>query len=216
MALSYNLGYQESISVHPTRRQNFAGKPYSNFPNIWQWLIYLSQLVPVCGKYIFLYFSYFQTPDPWFPPKYAPASTSDQQIMSLYPLQVHAQSVEAHKAIWLWRLYLIPGTPNMSLYLIPGLEKIKWHRTAQSTHCALEPVSHLLIANWLMTIVLWIWLSLSLSLPWFVFVFVFNLYSICLRYICLCLLRESFTWLCSPLVEPPHQPGAAVSSGVPL
>ena len=39
MALSYNLGYQEIISVHPTRRQNFAGKPYSNFPNIWQWLI---------------------------------------------------------------------------------------------------------------------------------------------------------------------------------
>ena len=40
MALSYNLGYQESISVHPTRRQNFAGKVYSNFPNIWEWLIY--------------------------------------------------------------------------------------------------------------------------------------------------------------------------------
>ena len=39
MALSYNLGYQESISVHPTRRQNFAGKPYLNFPNIWEWLI---------------------------------------------------------------------------------------------------------------------------------------------------------------------------------
>ena len=41
MALSYNLGYQESISVHPTRRQNFAGKPYSIFPNIWEWLIYV-------------------------------------------------------------------------------------------------------------------------------------------------------------------------------
>ena len=40
MALSYNLGYQESISVHPTRRQNFAGKVCSNFPNIWEWLIY--------------------------------------------------------------------------------------------------------------------------------------------------------------------------------
>ena len=40
MALSYNLGYQESISVHPTRRQIFAGKPYSTFPNIWEWLIY--------------------------------------------------------------------------------------------------------------------------------------------------------------------------------
>ena len=39
MALSYNLGYQESISVHPTRRQNFAGKVYSNFPNIWEWLL---------------------------------------------------------------------------------------------------------------------------------------------------------------------------------
>ena len=40
MALSYNLGYQESISVHPTRRQIFAGKPDSTFPNIWQWLIH--------------------------------------------------------------------------------------------------------------------------------------------------------------------------------
>ena len=39
MALSYNLGYQETISVHPTRRQNFAGKPYSTLPNIWEWLI---------------------------------------------------------------------------------------------------------------------------------------------------------------------------------
>ena len=27
MALSYNLGYQEIISVHPTRRLIFAGKP---------------------------------------------------------------------------------------------------------------------------------------------------------------------------------------------
>ena len=32
MALSYNLGYQESISVHPTRRQISAGKPDSTFP----------------------------------------------------------------------------------------------------------------------------------------------------------------------------------------
>ena len=39
MALSYNLGYQESISVHPTRRQIFAGKPYSTFLNIWKWII---------------------------------------------------------------------------------------------------------------------------------------------------------------------------------
>ena len=29
----------ESISVHLTRRQIFAGKPYSTFPNIWEWLI---------------------------------------------------------------------------------------------------------------------------------------------------------------------------------
>ena len=44
MALSYNLGYQESISVQPTRRQIFAGKPYSTFPNIWEWLIYCFEL----------------------------------------------------------------------------------------------------------------------------------------------------------------------------
>ena len=25
--------------MHPTRRQIFAGKPYSPFPNIWEWLI---------------------------------------------------------------------------------------------------------------------------------------------------------------------------------
>ena len=36
---TYNLGYQKSISVHPTRRQNFAGKVYSVFPNIWEWVI---------------------------------------------------------------------------------------------------------------------------------------------------------------------------------
>ena len=42
MALSYNLGYQEIISVHHTRRQIFAGKPDSTFPNIWEWLIYTS------------------------------------------------------------------------------------------------------------------------------------------------------------------------------
>ena len=47
MALSYNLGYQESISVHPTRRQNFDGKPYSNFPNIWEWLIYSWGTAPI-------------------------------------------------------------------------------------------------------------------------------------------------------------------------
>ena len=40
MALSYNLAYQEIISVHPTRRQIFAGKTDSTFWNIWQWVVY--------------------------------------------------------------------------------------------------------------------------------------------------------------------------------
>ena len=40
MALSYNLAYQEIISVNPTRRQIFAGKTDSTFPNNWQWVIY--------------------------------------------------------------------------------------------------------------------------------------------------------------------------------
>ena len=39
MTLSYNLAYQEIILVHPTRRQIFAGKPYSTFWNIWEWVI---------------------------------------------------------------------------------------------------------------------------------------------------------------------------------
>ena len=39
MALSYNLPYQEIISVHPARRQIFAGKTDSTFWNIWQWVI---------------------------------------------------------------------------------------------------------------------------------------------------------------------------------
>ena len=41
MTLSYNLAYQEMIFVHPTRRQIFAGRPYSTFPNIWEWLIFM-------------------------------------------------------------------------------------------------------------------------------------------------------------------------------
>ena len=41
MALSYNLAYQEIISVHPTRRQIFADKSDSTFWNIWEWVIYL-------------------------------------------------------------------------------------------------------------------------------------------------------------------------------
>ena len=62
----------------------------------------------------------FQTLAPWFPPKFVTVSTTNIcQNMSLYPLP-------------------IPGTQNMSLYLIPGQEKIQWHRTAQSTHCALD------------------------------------------------------------------------------
>ena len=44
MTLSYNLAYQEIISLHPTRRQIFAGKPYSTFPNIWEWLLRNSHL----------------------------------------------------------------------------------------------------------------------------------------------------------------------------
>ena len=39
MALSYNLAYQEIISVHPTKRQIFAGKSDSAFWNIWEWVI---------------------------------------------------------------------------------------------------------------------------------------------------------------------------------
>ena len=76
------------------------------------------------GKYTFLSFSDFQTLDPWFPPKYVTVSTTK------YAKICHC----IH--------YLIHGTQNMSLYLIPGPEKIQWHCTWQSTHCA---VGHWLV-----------------------------------------------------------------------
>ena len=79
----------------------------------------------------------------------------------------------------------------------------------------LEPVSLLLIANWLMTVVshsflsltLSMWLSLSLSSTCLCLPFVFDIFGF---------VFESFTWLCLPLVLSPHQPEAVVSSGVPL
>ena len=39
MTLSYDLAYQEIILVHPTRRQIFAGRPYSTFWNVWEGVI---------------------------------------------------------------------------------------------------------------------------------------------------------------------------------
>ena len=54
MTLSYNLAYQQTILVHPTRCQIFAGKPYSTFWNTWDLLI--SKLSPsllfICITYI--------------------------------------------------------------------------------------------------------------------------------------------------------------------
>ena len=61
--------------------------------------------------------------------------------MSLYPLPkyvtichcIHYKICQKCRCIH----YLIHGTQNMSLYLIPGPEKIQWHRTLQSKHCAM-------------------------------------------------------------------------------
>ena len=52
MALSYNLGYQEITSVHPTRRQIFAGKPDSTFLNIWEWLVHSCTSPKLVGRTI--------------------------------------------------------------------------------------------------------------------------------------------------------------------
>ena len=55
----YNI--QESISVHPTRRQNFAGKVYSIFPNIWEWVIQsnlpFQRMENMRQKFVFVAFS---------------------------------------------------------------------------------------------------------------------------------------------------------------
>ena len=50
-ASAVNFSYQETILVHPTRRQIFAGKPDSAVYNIWDLLIYNRAQYPVtlCG-----------------------------------------------------------------------------------------------------------------------------------------------------------------------
>ena len=50
MTLSYKLAYQETILVHPTRRQIFAGKPDSAVYNIWDLLIYGLQWSPILSN----------------------------------------------------------------------------------------------------------------------------------------------------------------------
>ena len=62
MALSYNLGYHEIISVHPTRRQIFAGKTDSTFWNIWQWVVpsYTDPVLPSYTQYCPILTQYHQ------------------------------------------------------------------------------------------------------------------------------------------------------------
>ena len=75
MTLIYNLAYQEIISVHPTRRQIFAGKSDSTFWIIWHWVLYWSfatmhqqvephtDPVPSCiNQYCLLLTQYHQVP----------------------------------------------------------------------------------------------------------------------------------------------------------
>ena len=40
MTLTYHLSYLETILVHPTRRQSFAGKLHSTFRNIWAFVVF--------------------------------------------------------------------------------------------------------------------------------------------------------------------------------
>ena len=56
------------------------------------------------------------------------------QDVVLLSIEWHDSLVQGH--ILIMALYLIPGTQNMPLYLIHGLEKMQGHRTEQSTHCA--------------------------------------------------------------------------------
>ena len=50
MTLSYHLGCLETILVHPTWRENFAGKLHSNFYNIWDLVV--SILHKECSFYL--------------------------------------------------------------------------------------------------------------------------------------------------------------------
>ena len=99
-----------------------------NFKNTILLNIYLSQLVRVRGKYTFLSFSDFQTLDLWFPPKYVTVSTTGASRPAKYATVSATGACTVSR--WpvcrsaqgnlIMTLYLIPGAPNMSLYLIPG------------------------------------------------------------------------------------------------
>ena len=117
MALSYNLGYQESISVHPTRRQNFAGKPYSNFPNIWEWLIYtLHNITEYLRGNIATFFSLLLT---W--------SYVSLRLSSALPLVGKASTLISVRGV-AWSL----SQPDMPYLVCPGsgthvLHHFNWH-----------------------------------------------------------------------------------------
>ena len=67
-ALSVNLSYLETILVHPTRRQSFAGKLHSTLRNIWDFVIFNHVLISKgeenwFGAYV--YISNEQADDHW-------------------------------------------------------------------------------------------------------------------------------------------------------
>ena len=66
MALLLYLAYQEIISVHPTRRPIFAGKPYSTFWNIRDLLMYKKCDVQPLNVAIFYWRLWFFS---WHPPR---------------------------------------------------------------------------------------------------------------------------------------------------
>ena len=93
MTLSYNLAYQEIISVHPTRRQIFAGKPYSTFPNIWEWVIFWLRFILTCFEACSLALSY---------------NLAYQEIISVHPTRSQIFAGKTDSTFWnIWQ-WVIP------------------------------------------------------------------------------------------------------------
>ena len=130
MALSYNFGYQESISVHPTRRQIFAGKPDSTFPNIWEWLIsvcpsgQMIDTLQICNFFPFISLCHLSI---------------SRDVLKIQSENILLQNFLFKGLVCLLTLVLVDFFPFKSLcYLIAGILNSKNENFEKGTKCVEE------------------------------------------------------------------------------
>ena len=129
MALSYNLAYQEIISVYHTRRQIFAGKSDFTFWNIWEWVIYQKLQVQLRDDALIIRFALIDQ-------KLQVQLHDDALMFDLWPLYLHlAASLPARKylLITLHLSHHYDEDANMQIQTRPNLPNKKYPKITQPT-----------------------------------------------------------------------------------